>query len=82
MKMKIKISPDGKLIEGLYSDKFPWMKLGSLNVTRASDVFFDEESQSWKIRLSRTKQLLPVHFSRREDAIAYERGFLEEYDFT
>jgi len=82
MKMKIKISPDGKTITGLYSDQFPWHKLGKLEITRASDVFFDQRIQKWRVKLLHNFCVLPRQFKIREDAIAYEREYLESDDFA
>ncbi len=83
MKIKIKISPDGKLVEGLYDDKFPWHELGGkLEIARASDVFFDPASQRWMIKILHNQVVLPFHFKLREDAIAYERKYLETDDFA
>ena len=83
MKIKIKISPDGKLVEGLYDDKFPWHGLGGkLEIKRASDVFFDPASQRWMIKILHNQAILPFQFKLREEAITYERKYLETDDFT
>ncbi len=83
MKIKIKISPDGKLVQGLYDDKFPWYGLrGELEIERASDVFFDPKEQGWKVKILCNQLVLPGCFKLREDAIAYEREYLETDDFT
>ncbi len=81
--MKIKISPDGKVVEGLYDDKFPWYALGGkLEIKRASDVFFDPEVQKWKVKILHSQFILPGSFTLRGDAIAYEREYLETDDFA
>lgn len=82
MKMKIKISSDGKIITGLYSDKFPWRKLGKFKVERASDVFFDSSEQKWKIKILYNQEVLPSSFLSRRGAIIFEREYLESDDFT
>ena len=81
--MKIKISPDGKLIEGLYDDRFPWYNLGgTLEIKRASDVFFDPKEQGWKVKILCIQEVLPKAFKLRKDAIEYEREYLETDDFA
>ena len=83
MKIKIKISPDGKLVEGLYDDKFPWYGLrGDLEIKRASDVFFDPKERGWKVKILHNQLILPKCFKLRKDAIAYEREYLETDDFA
>jgi len=83
MKMTIRISPDGKLIEGLYDDKFPWHGLrGELEINRASDVFFDQRVQKWRVKILHNYRILPKSFKLREDAITYEREYLETDDFA
>lgn len=82
-RMKIKISPDGKLVEGLYDDKFPWYGLrGKLEIERASDVFFDPKEQGWKVKILCNQRILPKCFRLRKDAIEYEREYLETDDFA
>lgn len=84
MILKIKVSPDGKEVTGLYSDNFPWAKLGKLKIERASDVFFNPATQKWGIRLTAPGALLdrycgvlPDKFNKRKDAIAHEIAYLQ-----
>lgn len=76
-KLRIKISADGLEVVGLYSDDFPWSDIGEIKVSRASDVFFDHSSKRWKIKLLPDGDILPLHFEKRKEAIAFEREFLE-----
>jgi|ADurb_Val_03_Slu_FD_contig_123_9058_length_1829_multi_8_in_0_out_0_5 hypothetical protein len=78
------ISPDGKQAVGLYTDKFPWKEFGPLEVTRATEIEFDAEKQKWLILLifnrgeEKSFLYLSEEFDSREDALQYEREFLNE----
>jgi hypothetical protein len=65
----------------LYDDKIHRLtnKTSKTTVTRASDVFYDNELERWKVRFINTGLLLPIAFKSREKAIQYEKKFLEEY---
>jgi hypothetical protein len=77
----IRISPDGREVLHLYDDKIHEVtsKTCDTTVTRASDVFYDNDLGKWKVRFIDTGLLLPVAFKSREEAIEYEKEFLEEY---
>lgn len=49
LKFKAVIRRDGTL-EAVYNDFIPRLKLGPMQVTRASTVEFDEVSQQWEAR--------------------------------
>lgn len=80
MRLKIKVSPDGKEATGLYSDLFPWKSLGGLEIKRASDVFFSLRDQKWGVRVlggNKPDKILPQRFDKRKDAIEYEIAYLQ-----
>ena len=70
-----RISPDGKQVVSLYSDALNLLKHGQAQVVRATDVFFDEEVQKWRVNVFGAG-ILKEAFGRREDAIAYETEVL------
>lgn len=76
MRLKIEVSPDGKEVSGLYSDCFPWNKIGELEVRRASDVFFNPRTQKWLVKIL-PDLVLSEGFDKRKDAIAYEIAYLQ-----
>jgi hypothetical protein len=75
----LRISPDGRTVTSLYSDRFRLQKLGPISVQRASDVRFNERSQKWEVSVRPTGKLLPKKFESRADAIAYEKEVLPTY---
>lgn len=72
---KIFIRPDGS-IEGLYTDTVPLQELGKLNVTRATNVEFDEGRQEWIVSLPDDGKEV-YSDPNREEALAWERKFCE-----
>jgi hypothetical protein len=75
----VRISPDGKEVLYLYDDNIAKItrKHGDMEVSRASDVFFDNEDKKWKIKFLHTNAVLAIPFDTREEAIAHERAVLE-----
>lgn len=78
--MLIRISPDGKEVLHLYDDKYNQItsKHSDMEITRATDVFFDNDMQVWKIRFLSNNEVLPVVFRNRERALKHERWILEK----
>ena len=76
----IRISPDGKEVLHLYNDKLIDItsKTSDVEVTRASDIFFDNETSKWKIKILATEEILPVSFIHRGIAQDYEKIVLED----
>jgi hypothetical protein len=80
----LRISPDGKEVLHLYDDKLVEMtrKTSDIEIKRATDVFFDNEDQVWRIKflprgLKDMETILAIPFGTREEALEYERGALE-----
>jgi len=80
--MKVKIDPEGTL-HFLYADDHPLLELGKHNVVRASKVEFDNTLGAWVIIVPEFGTYgkwspLPESYSRRADALAAEKKFLED----
>ncbi len=67
----------GGLVRGLYTDEVDWPALGSLRVTRASTVEFDETRQGWVVTILKTGERFGP-FARRGAAIEAEVAALTE----
>lgn len=48
--MIVNIDGDGT-VSGLHFDEFPLSFLGKMKVGRASEIFFNEETQKWDVKL-------------------------------
>jgi hypothetical protein len=72
-----RISPDGRVITGLWNDMLSNVR-GEKTVERASEVEYDAEAQGWTISfLGRFSHLICSKvFEKREDALAEERAIL------
>ena len=70
------IEADG-VVRGLYTDEVDWPALGSLRVTRASTVEFDETMQGWVVTILETGSHFGP-FPRRGEAIEAEVATLTE----
>ena len=76
----IRISPDGSEVLHLYDDKIAELtsKTSDIKINRASDVFFDNEDQVWRIKFRHTNAILMIPFETRAEALEYERLVLEQ----
>lgn len=74
----LKISPDGKDVVSLFSEVFPVGFLGIVNITRATDVRFDNECGKWEIYIIQERRVLPEKFTKRSEAIEHEVEYLNE----
>jgi len=77
VKFKLRISPDGKTVFGLYSDKLPWKSLGELEIHRATDIRFNAAKQAWEVYLVHEGQPLPGTYLFRENAVKAEVDYLQ-----
>lgn len=79
---KIIIFPDGN-ITSVYSDKLDFVKLGNIDINRATEVCFDNKEKSWKIITKppyfAESIVLAMDFSSRKSAIAYEIDYLNSH---
>lgn len=75
--IKILITPDGKF-KHIYNDNLLRLDraLGEVNISRASHVEYDNETQAWRIRVEGC--LLPERFAERAAALQFEVDWLEE----
>jgi hypothetical protein len=75
----IRISPDGKEVLHLYDDKICELtgKHSTLKITRATDVFYDNEIGKWRVEMLVAGYCLPESFTKRSEALAYEKKILE-----
>jgi hypothetical protein len=86
----IKIEADGSAVTFLYDDKLPTKEIGTMKCVRASDVYFDEHKQRWKIKLNKDLQkglqfiqqtasflIEKLSFQTRSEAINAEIEFME-----
>lgn len=79
MEININISKDGKVLTGLYNDKFQWTDLGTCNIKRATEVLFDAHTQKWVVSILDEKgRMLPGRYEHRRDAIAAEVDYLNQ----
>ncbi len=70
----VKITPDGD-VYFLYDDKSPLRDLGKLDVRRASEVFWAESDQRWKVAVffpDGSRVSLTKSYVNRADAIQAE----------
>lgn len=80
MKIRMRISPDGKTFKHLYNDDLQHTvdkALGKVEVVRASDVYYNNEIGKWKIKINGDD--LKGEFAARSTALAFEHAWLEEY---
>lgn len=76
--MKVFISPDGSMVQSLYSDKFGWWRThGAVTIKRATDVRFNHDRQLWEVVILDEDRVLPSGWQRRADAIEAEIRYLE-----
>lgn len=77
----IRISPDGKEVVCLHNDFIHKIisKHSDVVIKRASDVFYDNKIKMWRVRiLEPYEELLPLKFFSREEALEFEKRFLED----
>lgn len=72
----IRISPNGDVTH-LHTDALSLKRLGPKEVHRATDVFFENATQSWRIRNLATGAVWPRHFESRKEAIKFEVDVLQ-----
>jgi hypothetical protein len=74
MKATLRFDPVG-LVACLYSESVDLRSLGRLQVVRATDISFHEESQLWEVRCASSGSLLHSDHSR-EACLVWERDNL------
>jgi len=69
--MLIRIDIDAGVMKTLWTDELPLEEFGTLHVTRASNVEFDDERQAWFVARP-SGEKIAEGFARRADALAWE----------
>mgnify|MGYP001814065504 FL=1 len=77
--MLVRISPDGGEVVHLHNDKYNQItsKHSTMKIERASDVFFDNEIQRWRVKIRHTNAILAIDFATRQEALDHEHALLE-----
>jgi len=77
--IRVRISPDGKNVKHIYNDALRSMDkaLGDFTINRATDIFFDNVENAWKIKILEDGKILPNVFEHRSDALAFEHEYLQ-----
>lgn len=81
MERLIRVDPNG-VAYSLHADDHPLLKLGPVQVERASNVQFREDDQKWYVHVvlfpkKQEELVLAKSFINRKDAIKHEIHFLE-----
>jgi hypothetical protein len=71
MNAVIDFAPDGS-VRCLYSELLPLSELGQLEVSRASNVEFNAQSQEWEVRLASEPGRVAFSHQSRSTCIAWE----------
>lgn len=75
----VKVFIKGDEVKALYNDSFNILGIADdVTVERATDVYFNNETKEWEIKLLAENRVLPFAFKKRADAIAYEVEYLEK----
>jgi len=76
----VRISPDGKKILHLHNDVITHKitsKIADIEIDRVTDIYFNNSMRCWRVLICDTGEILG-RFKTREEALEFERGFLEE----
>jgi len=73
----VRFKADGSVVF-LYNDDHPALKLGKAEIERASDVYFDNERQKWRVHIRGEREPLKEGFEKRQDAINHEVEYLNK----
>jgi hypothetical protein len=65
MKTTLRFDPSGQ-VDCLYTEAIDLRTLGKLEITRATDIRFNEASQQWEVHATDTDQVIFSHTSRNE----------------
>lgn len=76
--IRVNISPSGNF-KHIYNDSLRSMDeaMGNFEVHRASDIYFDNALQCWKIKILATDEVLPEEFKDRAEALSFEHDYLQ-----
>lgn len=76
MKSILRFQADGGIVECLYTEAIDLQKLGTLRITRATDIRFNDLTQKWQVHEAGTARVLFSHPSRSE-CLAWENQNLQ-----
>ena len=65
MKSTLRFNPDGQ-VDCLYTEAIDLRELGKLEISRATDIRFNDATQQWDVHTADTDQVLFSHASRSE----------------
>jgi hypothetical protein len=72
--ISLEVTKDGGL-QMLHSDAVDLSEFGAVEVTRASNVEFDNAKQRWYVQSFATMKILKDDFFTREEALAWEKDW-------
>jgi hypothetical protein len=75
MKSILRFNPGGQ-IDCLYTEAIDLRALGKLEISRATDIRFNDATQQWDVHAANTDQVLFSHASRSE-CLAWENHNLQ-----
>lgn len=75
MKTTLRFDPCGQ-VDCLYTEAIDLRALGKLEITRATDIRFNETSQQWEVHKAETDVVIYSHTSRSE-CLAWENANLQ-----
>ncbi len=72
--MKLQITKAGG-VQMLHDDLVHLEEFGQVQVTRASHVEFNNDTQKWYVQSAKTLKMLKDDFDTREQALAWEKQY-------
>lgn len=75
MKTTLRFDPSGQ-VDCLYTEAIDLRALGKLEITRATDIRFNQASQQWEVHDAETDAVIFFHTSRTE-CLAWENQNLQ-----
>lgn len=76
MKFTLRFHPVGGLVNCLYTEAINLSTLGRLQITRATDIRFNDTSQQWEVHEAGTDEVLFSN-SSRGDCLEWEQQNLQ-----
>jgi hypothetical protein len=76
-KHKIIISKKDASVLGIMDDIAPYLKLGTVNVQRVSNIEFNNEKQKYEVILTHNNDI-PIETQSKNDAYDQEVGYVSE----
>jgi hypothetical protein len=76
MKNILRFHADGGLVDCLYTEAIDLQALGPLQISRATDIRFNQASQQWEVHEAVTDRIL-ISSSSRVECLAWENQNLQ-----